>query len=240
MRASKIRTLWIIALSGVFTAYTCSKSIIKSLLNITNRPWVDAELQRWVRRLIKLVRVNVKVNNPNNIFPKAGDATIIMCNHTSLYDIPLSLLAFPQSSVRMLSKKEIAEIPIMGKGMIAAEFPTIDRENRRQAIRDLEKVKKLLETGIVMWIAPEGTRSKDGKLGDFKKGAFITAISTKATIIPIGIRGAGSILQARSKSFNLGETAEINIGEPIDASQYKLAEKDSLMSEVRKVMEKLC
>lgn len=239
MRANKLQTLWIITLSGIFTAYTCSKSTIKSLLNITSRAWVDAELQRWVRRLIKLVRVNVKVNNPNNVKPEPGKATIIMCNHTSLYDIPLSLLAFPQSSVRMLSKKEIAQIPIMGKGMIAAEFPIIDRENRRQAIRDLEKVKKLLETGIVMWIAPEGTRSKDGKLGDFKKGAFITAISTKATIIPINIKGADSILQARSKSFNLGETAEINIGEPIDARQYKLAEKDTLMNKVRKVMESL-
>lgn len=236
MRASKLRTLWIITLSAIYTAYTCGKSTIKALLGITSRKWCDDELQRWVRRLIKLVKVDYKIINPSNISPQKGQATIIMCNHTSLYDIPLSLLAFPDFSVRMLSKKEIAQIPIMGKGMIAAEFPTIDRDNRRQAIRDMEKVKKLLETGIVMWIAPEGTRSKDGKLGQFKKGAFITAISTKATIIPIGIRGAGNILPANSKTFNLKQKAEITIGEPIDASQYKLTNKEELIDIVRNKM----
>lgn len=239
MRASKLRTLWIITLSAIFTAYTCGKSTLKALLGITSREWCDAELQRWVRRLIKLVKVDYKVNNPHHISPKKGQATIIMCNHTSLYDIPLSLLAFPECSVRMLSKKEIARIPIMGKGMIAAEFPIIDRENRRQAIRDLEKVKKLLESGIIMWIAPEGTRSKDGKLGQFKKGAFITAISTKATIIPLGIRGAENILPAKTKAFNLKQKAEITIGKPIDASKYKLADKEKLIEAAREEMLKI-
>ncbi len=239
MRASKIRTIWIIVLSGIFTAYTCGKSTIKALLGITSRKWCNEELQRWSDRLLRLVKVNYKIINPHKTKPKAGKATIIMCNHASLYDIPLSLKAFPDQSVRMLSKKEIAKIPIMGKGMIAAEFPTIDRDNRRQAIQDLEKVKKLLEDGITMWIAPEGTRSKDGKLGQFKKGAFITAISTKATIIPIGISGANNILPARSKTFNLEQTTEIRIGAAIDASQYSLKNKDELLLIVREEMQKL-
>lgn len=236
MQASKIRTYWIIILSGIYTAYTCGKSSIKYLLGITSRQWCSDELQRWSSRLLKLVKVNYKVVNPHNVHPKNGQATIIMCNHSSLFDIPLSLKAFPNQPVRMLSKKEIAKIPIMGKGMIAAEFPTIDRDNRRQAIKDLEKVKSMLEDGIVMCIYPEGTRSKDGKLGQFKKGAFITAISTGATIIPIGIVGANNILPARSKTFNLNQTAEIRIGQPVDASLYKLNNKDELLAKVREEM----
>lgn len=239
MPASKIRTIWIIILSGIFTAYTCGKSSLKYLFKTTSRKWCDEELQRWSNRLLNLVRVNYKIINPHKVQPIPNQATIIMCNHASLYDIPLSLKAFPDKSVRMLSKKEIAKIPIMGKGMIAAEFPTIDRDNRRQAIRDLEKVKTMLEDGIIMWIAPEGTRSKDGKLGQFKKGAFITAISTKATIIPIGIVGANNILPARSKSFNLNQNAEIRIGNPIDAREYTLNNKDELLIRVREEMEKL-
>lgn len=239
MRASKLRTLWIIFLSAVFTAHTCGKSSLKYLLGITSRKWCTEELQRWSNRLLKLVRVNYKVLNPHKVTPEPGKATIIMCNHASLYDIPLSLKVFPDKPVRMLSKKEIAKIPIMGKGMIAAEFPTIDRENRRQAIKDLEKVKNMLEDGIIMWIAPEGTRSKDGKLGQFKKGAFITAISTKATIIPIGIVGANNILPARSKTFNLNQTTEIHIGQPIDASKYTLHQKDELLNIVHEEMQTL-
>ena len=123
--------------------------------------------------------------------------------------------------------------------MEAAEFPFIDRKNRRQAMQDLEHVKKLLNSGIVMWIAPEGTRSKDGKLAPFKKGAFIMAIQAQATIIPIGIRGAYNILPARTSQFNINQTAEIRIGEPIDAAQYTLEDKERLIENVFQSMKHL-
>ncbi|MDF1757203.1 MAG: lysophospholipid acyltransferase family protein [Legionellaceae bacterium] len=239
MQVNKLRSTWIIALSLIYTAYTCGRASIKSMTGSITRKWCDEELQRWVHRLIKLVKIKTKVINPHNIEPKPNEATIIMCNHSSLFDIPLSLTAFPDHSIRMLSKKEIAKIPIMGGGMIAAEFPLIDRENRRQAIKDLAAVAELMKTGIVMWIAPEGTRSPDGKLGKFKKGGFITAISTKAKIIPIGIRGAASILPARTHRFNINQKAELHIGKPIDAANYKLAQKDELLEEVQASIKEL-
>ncbi|MDP3562716.1 MAG: lysophospholipid acyltransferase family protein [Legionellaceae bacterium] len=239
MKASKPRTLWIIILSLLYTAYTCGYAAIKSLRGNITRKWSDEELQRWIKRMLKLVRVDCKVVNPHHVAPKAGQPTIVMCNHSSLYDIPLSLLAFPKHSIRMLAKKELSKLPIMGSGMVAAEFPFIDRENRRQAIKDLEAVTALLKTGIVMWIAPEGTRSKDGKLGAFKKGGFITAIKTGATIIPIGIRGANNILPARTHQFNLNEQVELHVGEPIDASQFTLNNKDVLIRQVDEAMRRL-
>ena len=162
-----------------------------------------------------------------------------MCNHASLFDIPLSLQAFPTTSLRMLAKKELSRIPIMGGGMVAAEFPFIDRKNRRQAIQDLEKVKHLLESGIVMWIAPEGTRSETGALAPFKKGGFITAIKTNALIIPMGIRGANQILPARTRQFRLNQQAELHIGKPIDASRFDLDHKDALITEVHQAIQDL-
>ena len=68
--------------------------------------------------------------------------------------------------------------------MTAAEFPFVDRKNRYQAIKDLAYAQQLMESGIVIWIAPEGTRSKDGKLAPFKKGAFITAIQCQSHDYP--------------------------------------------------------
>ena len=120
----------------------------------------------------------------------------------------------------------------MGKGMSAAEFPFIDRKNRNQSLKDLQHVRKLMESGIVIWIFPEGTRSRDGKLAAFKKGAFITAIEAKATIIPVGIRGACNILPARTMQFNLNQQAEIHVGQPIDASQYTPETRGELISRV--------
>ncbi len=219
-------------MSILYTINTTGQSTLRRWLNTINRPWVDATINLWAVRVLRLVRVHYQIINPHHIKPQPNQPTIIMCNHSSLYDIPLSLRAFPHHSIRMLSKKELSTIPIMGKGMEAAEFPFIDRKNRRQAIKDLDAVQRLLTSGIVMWIAPEGTRSHDGQLAPFKKGTFITAIHAKATIIPIGIRGASSILQARTLQFNLDQTAEIHIGKPIDASRYTQATKEALIEEV--------
>jgi 1-acyl-sn-glycerol-3-phosphate acyltransferase len=239
MKISKLRTQWIILVSILYTVNTCGRSILKRFFGRTNRAWVDATLHIWVNRLLNLVGVKCKVINPYSVEPKSGKATIIMCNHSSLYDIPISFKAFPNHSIRMLAKKELSKIPIMGKGMAAAEFPFVDRKNKHQARKDLDKVRALLESGIVMWIAPEGTRSKDGKLGVFKKGAFITAISAKATIIPIGIRGAFNILPARTTQFNLNQTAEIHIGKPIDAAQYSFDDRNKLVLEVQNSIKNL-
>lgn len=239
MRAGKLRTFWIMLLSALYTAHTCGTAAIKHLRGTVTRKWCDEELQRWVKRMVKLLGIQYTVYNEHHVEPIAGQATIVMCNHSSLFDIPLSLLAFPNHSLRMLAKKELSRIPIMGQGMAAAEFPLIDRKNRRQAIKDLEIVHKLLESGIVMWIAAEGTRSKDGKLQPFKKGPFITAIQAGATIIPLGIRGANEILPARSFQFNINQKAEIHIGEPIDAAKYTLENKEVLIDEVFQSMKKL-
>lgn len=239
MKIGKLHTLWIILISIYYIVNVCGHAIIRQLRGTIKRPWVDAKIQWWSDKILGFIKVKLTIVNPHEVSPQPGIPTIIMCNHSSLYDIPLSFKAFPNHSIRMLAKKELSNIPIMGKGMKAAEFPFIDRKNRKQAIQDLERVRDLLKSGIVMWIAPEGTRSKDGQLSTFKKGGFITAIQAKATIIPIGIRGAYDILPARTYQLNTNQSAEIHIGQPIDASQYTLEDKESLMKAVHDCMEQL-
>lgn len=239
MKAGKLRSVWIIVLSFAYMARTCGLAIWKSLRGTISRQWCSEELQRWAKRMLDLLQITCTVKNPHHVAPQKGKATIIMCNHTSLFDIPLSLQAFPQHPVRMLAKKELSSIPIMGKGMLAAEFPFIDRKNRKKTMSDLVRVKQLLESGIVMWIAPEGTRSEDGRLHPFKQGGFITAIKTGATIIPIGIRGAHQILPARSHQFQLHQHAELHIGEAIDARAFDLKHRDQLAEKVFQAIDHL-
>lgn len=239
MTVSKLRTLWIIILSALYTINTCGQSALVGLVRKINRNWVDKTLHIWTKRVLRIVKVNCVVVNPHQVEPQSGQPTIIMCNHSSHYDIPLSFYTFPNHSIRMLAKKELSRIPIIGKGMTAAEFPFIDRKNRHQAIIDLNAVRDLLMSGIVIWLAPEGTRSSDGRLAPFKKGGFITAIKAGAVIIPIGIRGANMILPARTLKFNLEQTAEIHVGDPIDASKYTLHNKDELIEKVFKSMQEL-
>lgn len=240
MKISILQKQRIILLSVLSTANIAMRAIIKGILSKEpDRPWVDKTIQRWINRVLGLVKMTWTVVNPHNVQPEKGKATILMCNHTSIYDIPLGFKIFPEHSIRMLAKKELSRIPLLGGGMRATEFPFIDRKNRKQAFEDLAYARKLMESGIVMWIAPEGTRSLDGKLKPFKKGAFITAIEAKATIIPVGIRGAFELLPARTYDFNIGQRAEIHIGKPVDASEFTFENRDELVAKVHEAIRKL-
>lgn len=239
MKIGKIRTYWIAYRSLQTTAIISTVCILKGAYGNRSRAWVDKLLHRWVDKLFSLAKIQYRVINPSGVSPEPGKATIIMCNHTSAYDIPISFKAFPHHSIRMLAKKELASVPFFGRAMKKAEFVFIDRKNRHQALKDLAAARKLMESGIVLWVAPEGTRSLDGKLGPFKKGAFYTAIEAAATIIPIGIKGAYEILKSQSMQLNMNQLAEIHIGEPIDASLYTMERRDELIAKVRQVMEDL-
>jgi len=229
MKISRLRTSWIIVALFFYTVMVCLRSVFKYFFSTPTRPWVDKTIHHWIDQVLNQVQVQYEVINPDNVQPQPGQATILMCNHSSAYDIPLGFKTFPNHSIRMLAKRELSRIPLLGKGMSAAEFPFIDRKNRYQSIKDLAYAQQLMESGIIIWVAPEGTRSKNGKLAPFKKGAFITAIQANATIIPIGIRGAFDILPARTFSINLNQKAEIHIGKPIQASQFSIEKKDELI-----------
>lgn len=239
MKISRLRTSWIIISLFFYTVMVCLRSVFKYFFSTPTRPWVDKTIHHWIDQLLNEVQVQYEVINPDNVQPQPGQATILMCNHSSAYDIPLGFKTFPNHSIRMLAKRELSRIPLLGKGMSAAEFPFIDRKNRYQSIKDLAYAQQLMESGIIIWVAPEGTRSKDGKLAPFKKGAFITAIQANATIIPIGIRGAFDILPARTFSVNLNQKAEIHIGKPIQASQFSIEKKDELINKTFQTIKKL-
>ena len=239
MKVGRLRTTWIVCTLLFYTGVVALRSVFKYLFSKPTRPWVDKTIHHWTDQLLKEVRVQYKVFNPHKTQPIPGRAAILMCNHSSAYDIPLSFKAFPNHSIRMLAKSELSKIPILSKGMQAAEFPFIHRKNRFQAIKDLDKAQELMQSGILLWIAPEGTRSKNGKLAAFKKGAFITAIQSKALIIPMGIRGAFDILPAKTFQIHLDQHAELHIGEAIDASLYSLDNKEELIAHTYEIMKGL-
>lgn len=226
-------------LSIFITIYNSIYILIIHLLGYGNREQYNKRIQKWANQVLWITKVKTEVYNPHQTNPIEGQPTIIMCNHSSFFDIPLSIKAFPNHSIRMLAKKELSNIPLLGAAMKAAGYPFIDRKNKIQAVKDLAKVKALLAEGIVMWIAPEGTRSKDGHLGPFKKGGFITAIEMQAKIIPIAIRGANQILAAHTNELKLNQHASIHIGQAINASDYTLQNKDELIKRVRQTMSEL-
>jgi 1-acyl-sn-glycerol-3-phosphate acyltransferase len=97
----------------------------------------------------------------------------------------------------------------------------------------------MMESGIVLWAAPEGTRSPDGRLLPFKKGCFHLAMDTEAVIVPVAIRGIHRVLPARSLQINLGQPVDVRVGKPIDTAGRGKESMEALMQEVRGSLETL-
>ena len=238
MRASVIKKISIIAKTIAPTLAISVYALYMRLTNTYDRRHADNILRWWSGLLLKAVDASWEVNNPHNVTITHGKPHIIMSNHRSHYDIPLIFVSLP-GSIRMLTKKELFKIPIWGRGMKASEFISIDRKNHDQALKDLEEARTMMEDGIVLWVAPEGTRSRTGKLGEFKKGGIMLALQMGALIIPVGIRGSDRILKPDSFDFYLKQKVQVNIGQPIDASRYSVEERDRLIQDIRKTMKEL-
>ncbi|MDT8273755.1 MAG: lysophospholipid acyltransferase family protein [Desulfomonilia bacterium] len=232
MKASFFSKLVIITKTVSSTLGISIIALYKQMLKTLTRPYADAVLRWWAGYLLKAVNASYTVYNDHKVTIEPGTAYIIMSNHRSHYDIPLIFSALP-GSIRMLTKKELFKVPIWGRGLKTAEFLSIDRQNTEQAIRDLEFAKEKMKTGVVLWVAPEGTRTRTGRLGEFKKGGFVLAIQMGASIIPVGIRGSEKILKPKTWDFFLGQEVEVHIGKPIDASAYTLEQRSELMADVR-------
>ena len=231
MRAGRLRTLWIVFRSVAVTLAISIPTILEVYRGNYRRADGDRRLRWWSRKLLSFIDLRVRVIDGENAAVPPGRPVILMSNHSSLYDIPLIFAALP-GSIRMLTKKELFRVPIWGRGLAAGEFVSIDRTDLDQAKRDLAAARDKMADGIILWVAPEGTRSRDGQLGSFKKGGFMLALETGATIVPIGIRGARDVLPAKSLSFVLGRTAEVHVGRPIEASTYRDGGRAALMTEV--------
>ncbi len=235
---TKLQQIWIMARTLWITLYYSLAVMIYSVMGKLTRERVNCLVQRWANKLLNIVKLRcVVVGDIPQQIPERR--YILMSNHASHYDIPITITVFSHYCIRMIAKKELFQVPIWGQAMRHAEFMAIDREDRKQALQDLAYAKAKLSSGITTWVAPEGTRTRTGQMGDFKKGPMVLAIQTEAIIIPFFIQGSFKVLPADSWNFSVGEQVTVKIGEPIDTRGYDLKQRHELMAKVHAVLQTL-
>ena len=111
----------------------------------------------------------------------------------------------------------------------------MDRFNRESAIESLEKATEALGNGQSFLIYPEGTRSPDGRLQEFKKGTVVMAIKSGVPIVPVACSGAHRVMEKRKLIIHPGEIV-VEFLEPIDPSVYTLEERDALNERLHEAM----
>ena len=157
-------------------------------LGFIARPFLCPWLRFYGRSILKLCRIEWEVEGMGH-FSDDGPA-IVVFNHTSLLDMFL-LTAIAPARVTYVLKRELLFYPFIGLFIWLFGFVSIDRGRSERARRTMEKATERVKLeGLWITMAPEGKRTRDGKVGRFKLGAFRMAVATKAPIIPVAIAGA--------------------------------------------------
>lgn len=185
------------------------------------------------RRIFEAGNARLRVSGREHLDPDT--AYVVMSNHSSLLDIPALFGAFP-GLLRMVTKEELTKIPIWGHALKKAGFIPINRKDRERAIAQLEIAKRNLQGGVSVWVAPEGTRSRTGELGPFKKGGFHVALGLGAPIVPTWIEGARDVLEPDGFVVHYGGDVHVCFGRPIDTAGEGPEDIEALMEEVRAAM----
>lgn len=186
---------------------------------------------RGVMFFVRAVRVRVQVRGLERI-PES--VCLFAANHTSSADAPAVVGAIPRR-VAILLKESLFRWPIVGQAFRAAHFIPVDRGARDSAIVSIESAAEAMKAGQSFLIYPEGTRSPDGRLQEFKKGAVVMAIKAGVPIVPMVCSGAHLVMGKRSLVIRPGEIV-VEFLEPIDASKYSLEERDDLNQRVHDAM----
>ncbi|MBK9249986.1 MAG: 1-acyl-sn-glycerol-3-phosphate acyltransferase [Ignavibacteria bacterium] len=217
---------------GILTVYYSIIVIVK-MLGKSDTSMYFKYSRAWSRRLLSVCGVTVKVSGAE-LLPK-GESRVYVVNHASLFDIPVRLASL-DDNIRIMYKKELEKIPIFGWNIKLSPFIAVQRESVSNAMESINTAIEAISHGESVIIFAEGTRSKDGNLQAFKRGAFYLAARSNKPIVPIILKGTHSILPKETLKFNEGEV-QLVIKEPLRiASELSRAQEKELMQTVWNTM----
>jgi 1-acyl-sn-glycerol-3-phosphate acyltransferase len=176
---------------------------------------------------VNLVGVHVEVKGAERIPPVP---CIFAANHTSSADAPAVVGAIPRR-IAILLKRPLFDWPIVGQAFHLAHFIPVDRFNRDSAIESVDQAIEALRNGQSFLIYPEGTRSPDGRLQQFKKGTAVMAIKSGVPVVPVACSGAHRIMEKRKLIIHPGKIL-VEFLDPIDPTPYSLDQREALIQKV--------
>ncbi len=230
-----IRFLFLNGFIGIYTIIVCLWAFIISFFDkdgsLIHR-WCAVP---WAKTILFMCGVKLEVSGIENI--RKDIPYIYMSNHQSYFDI-FTLLAGLPVDFKFILKKELMKIPILGTAMKGARYISLDREDGRKAIEGMNTAADRIRAGASVLIFPEGTRSEDGVIGEFKKGGFHLALKSGCDIVPVAIVKSRDIVPKGSLKVNRG-TIYFRIGKAIPVTDYSKREMNTLIQRVREAVMEL-
>ncbi len=212
---------FLLALTWVFLGVTLTLCMLAALLTLRWR--AEAYLHHiahfYAVVLLRTFRVRVRLVHPERLAGRR--ARIVALNHTSQLDMFVIGRLFPPYGTA-LAKREFLRVPFLGWAFWVFKFIIIDRGDLARAKASYARAAgRLHDQQASVFIAPEGTRSRDGTLQSFKKGLFHLAAESHVPIVPVIIRGAGAC-QPRGNYIPAPGVVEVEVLEAMPTGDFTL------------------
>ncbi len=206
--------------------------ILFCMLTGLRQALVDVGL--WAMRVSRrILGIHIEASGLNRIAP--ATPYIFMPNHASFIDGPLVMMLIP-GAARVILKKSILRLPIVGMAMRFVGFVPVDRKGAEGGKKSIARAVLLMrEKAYSFLIFPEGTRTRDGRLGPFRRGGFFLALESGAPIIPVTISGTRELMP-KGQWFARRGTVRAVFHEPIPTTGFTLETMAGLMEKVREAI----
>jgi len=229
-----LRTVWLAIVAFWSTIFFASATMLVAVFRSTS-PWIDRLARLWAQSLVRAAGIDLHSEDLHRIDP--AKRYILVANHYSYLDIPCILASVPQP-IRFMAKKSLFSIPIFGWALSRAGFIPIDRKNRRSAVKSFDLAAERIRKGNTIVIFPEEGRTRERTMKPFQRGAFLLALKSEKTIVPIAIDSTYDIFPAGRWSVTPGKVT-IRVGTPIETAGRSLRNKEELLVEARTQIEQM-
>ena len=195
-------------------AYTLSASmrvLVRSARGSLKEDGVEDIITRWTGHINEIAELAIEIRGDVHALPQPA---VLVSHHVSLLDTPCIFQSWP-GRVRMIAKQELRKVPFFGRALEDGGIIFVDRKNLKRAIKQLEAARPLIESGTSLWVAAEGSRSRDGRLGKFKKGAFHIAKQLGVPIVPVWIQGTLDVIPPDQWAAVSSQLVIVSYGDPI-------------------------
>ncbi len=221
----------------IFVVFTTFFGIIGMILSLTYRPFVTKyAVKPWAKSNLWAAGIRLDVEGLENI---PTEPCIIMFNHQSALDI-LAYMSILPIDWRAIMKREVGQIPFIGWVARLSGHYLVARDGSSSDTKEVKKIVSKIRSGPTVVVAPEGTRSKDGKLLPFQKGGFLIAVLARVPVVTMVITGGIELLSKGSRHPNPG-TMKIKLLPPISVDDMPKGRegREKLMHIVREQMEEV-
>ncbi len=223
------RTIWLTVVAFVVTIPLASLTALVGVVKSTS-PLIERIMRLWARTIVHAVGIDLHTENLERIDPEKR--YILVANHYSYLDIPCILATIPQP-IRFMAKISLFKIPIFGWALGRAGFIPIDRKNRRTAVKSFDLAASRIRKGNTIVIFPEEGRSRFRDMRPFQRGAFLLAIKSQKTIVPVALDSTFDIWPPGSFWHIRPGRVTLRVGTPIETATLTVRDKDRLLNEAR-------